>query len=58
MSGKDAVDAGAALAVFGTLADVLPAVAAALGIVWYLIRIWEWARVAVLKKPPRTGGPA
>jgi hypothetical protein len=34
-------DAGAAAIAIGTLAQVLPSIAALLTIVWLLIRIWE-----------------
>jgi len=45
----------AAVTVVGTLADLLPSVAALLAIVWGIIRIYEWARIALLGKPPRKG---
>lgn len=38
---KHALDAASVVAVVGTLADVLPAVAALFTIVWTGIRIWE-----------------
>lgn len=38
---KHALDAVSVVTVIGTLADVLPAVAALFTIVWTAIRIWE-----------------
>jgi hypothetical protein len=38
---KHLADAGAAVIAIGTLAQVLPSIAALLTIVWLLIRIWE-----------------
>lgn len=38
---KHVADAGAALVAIGTLAQILPSVAAFLTIIWMLIRIWE-----------------
>lgn len=38
---KHLADAGAAAIAIGTLAQVLPSIAALLTIVWLLIRIWE-----------------
>jgi hypothetical protein len=37
----------------GYLADALPTWAAAAGLIYMLTRIYEWARVAIWKKPPR-----
>lgn len=39
--GKNVMDVAAAGVVVGTLADILPAIAAGLTIVWTLIRIYE-----------------
>ena len=50
----DAADFISVGAILGTLFDWLPAVAAFLGAVWTAIRIYEWARVVVFNKPPRT----
>lgn len=49
---KDGGDVVAGLLAYGTLADLLPAVAAFLAIVWTGIRIYEWARVRLWGKPP------
>jgi hypothetical protein len=38
---KSAVDALSIVTVVGTLADMLPSIAAAFTIVWTIIRIWE-----------------
>lgn len=38
---KHFIDGVSLVTVLGTLVDMLPAVAAALSIVWSLIRIWE-----------------
>ena len=38
---KHVIDGVSLLTVLGTLVDMLPAIAAALSIVWSLIRIWE-----------------
>lgn len=38
-----ASDAAMAIVALGTLAKILPAVAALLSCIWYLIRIGEWA---------------
>jgi hypothetical protein len=43
---KHLADAGAAAIAIGTLAQVLPSIAALLTIVWLLIRIWESTRRA------------
>lgn len=40
-------------AISGYLADALPPLAAAAGFIYMLTRIYEWARVAIWKKPPR-----
>lgn len=53
MTVKDAADASAWLVVIGTAAQWLPTIAALLSVIWFLIRIWEWARVAVFGKSPR-----
>jgi hypothetical protein len=42
---KNVVDALSILTVIGTLADMLPSVAAIFTIVWTSIRIWETATV-------------
>ncbi len=49
----DAADVVAGLVVVGALAKWLPPIAAFLSIVWLLIRIYEWARVAVWRLPKR-----
>lgn len=38
---KNAVDGISILTVLGTLAEILPALAALFSLVWSLIRIWE-----------------
>lgn len=38
---KHGIDAAAGAAVVGTWLDYLPSIAAALSIIWFLIRIWE-----------------
>ncbi len=49
----DAVDVTAGLLVIGALAKWLPPIAAFLSIIWLVIRIGEWARVAIWNRPPR-----
>ncbi len=49
----DIIDAAAGAIVVGTLAKWLPPIAAAFTILWIIIRIGEWARVAIWKHPPR-----
>jgi hypothetical protein len=39
-----ALNIGSAATVIGSLAGWLPPIAAALGIIWYCIQIYEWAR--------------
>ena len=39
---KSAVDVGAAAVTIGTLADVLPSIAAIFTIVWTALRIYDW----------------
>jgi len=41
---KHALDAVSGVTVLGTVMNFLPAIAAVLSIVWYCIRIYEWAR--------------
>jgi hypothetical protein len=50
---QEGLDIAAASVAVGALAEILPPIAAALAILWTLIRIGEWARVAIFKKPPR-----
>ena len=52
---QEGLDIAAASLAVGTLAEILPPIAAALAIIWTLIRIYEWARVAIWKRPPRKG---
>jgi hypothetical protein len=40
---KHTVDAVSAVVAFGTLMQWLPVIASALTIIWYVIRIGEWA---------------
>lgn len=49
--GKHALDALAALTVVGTIAQILPPVAALLSIVWLTLQIFGWVE-ARYKKPP------
>ncbi len=49
----DAGDVAAGAVVIGALVKWLPPIAAFLSIIWLLIRIGEWARVAVWNRPPR-----
>ncbi len=50
---KETFDVIAAGTAIGTVAEVLPPLAAGFAIIWTTIRIYEWARVAIWKKPPR-----
>lgn len=54
-SAKHVADASAALIAIGTLAKVLPAIAALLTVVWLAIRIWESDTVRGMTKRPLTG---
>ena len=58
---KMIVDVAAGAGVVATIMGWLPAIAAVLGIVWYLVqlfesktgqRIIEWARVKIFRRPP------
>ena len=53
MNIKDAGDASAVMLAFGAISNVLPTIAAMLAIIWTVIRIYEWARVAIFNKPVR-----
>lgn len=53
MNIKDAGDMSAVALAFGTVSNLLPSIAALLAIIWTLIRIYEWARVALFNKPKR-----
>lgn len=48
---KDTGDIVSGMVAFGTVLDLLPAVAALLAIIWTCIRIYEWARVRICGKP-------
>jgi hypothetical protein len=50
---KDAGDIVTGVVVVGTVAEWLPPLAAFFAIVWTGIRIYEWARVVIFKKPKR-----
>lgn len=50
-----AIDGGAALIAIGTLAQVLPSIAALLTILWLLIRIWESDTIRGLTRRPLKG---
>lgn len=41
---KHVLDTISGVTVLGTVMKFLPAIAALLSIIWYLIRIFEWAR--------------
>ena len=41
---KHVLDAVSGITVLGTIMKFLPAIAALLSIIWYCIRIFEWAR--------------
>ena len=49
----DAADVAAVVVAGGAMVDILPPLAAAFAIAWTCIRIYEWGRVVVLRKPPR-----
>ena len=53
----DAADITAGVLVIGTLTKWLPPIAAAFAILWTVIRIFEWARVALWGKPKRSWPP-
>ena len=46
---KHVLDAVSGVTVLGTIMKFLPAIAALLSIVWYCIRIYEWARLKIKK---------
>ena len=50
---KDVTDVAAGTVALGVWADIVPVIAGVLTIVWLLLRIYEWARVAVFKKDTR-----
>ncbi len=50
---SDTADVVAGVVVIGSLAQWLPPIAAFLSIIWLVIRIGEWARVRIWKRPPR-----
>lgn len=50
MDGKDVGDIAAGSTVLGSVFGFLPEIAAVLAIIWTGIRIYEWARVRILKK--------
>lgn len=54
---KDVGDLAAGSAAFGSVFNYLPEVAALLAIVWTGIRIFEWARVRILRRPPDSQSP-
>lgn len=53
---KAVVDALSIATVIGTLAQILPAIAALFSIVWSLIRIWETKTVQNLVQKVRKNG--
>ena len=46
---KHVLDTVSGVTAFGAIMKLLPAIAAVLSIVWYCIRIYEWARSKVKK---------
>lgn len=48
---KDTLDVVALGGIIGSLTDFLPAVAAFFGLIWTLIRIYEWARYRIFRIP-------
>lgn len=50
---KNTTDVLAGFTILGTFANWLPNIAALLAIIWTIIRIYEWARVAIWGKPRR-----
>lgn len=48
---KHAIDALAAVAALGTLAKILPPIAALLSIVWLTLQIFGWVEARVKKTP-------
>jgi hypothetical protein len=52
---KHLADASAALVAIGTLANLLPKLAALLTVIWLAIRIWESDTVRGLTRRPLTG---
>ena len=50
---SDIADITAGIVVVGALVQWLPPMAAFLSIIWLVIRIGEWARVAIWNRPPR-----
>ena len=51
MTHREAGDVAAIGGALGVYFQMLPEIAAVLAIIWTLIRIYEWARVRILKKP-------
>ncbi len=49
----DVADVTAGAIVVGSLAQWLPPIAAFFSIIWLAIRIGEWARVVIWKRPKR-----
>ncbi len=49
----DAADVIAGVVVVGALAQWLPPIAAFMSIIWLGIRMYEYARVVIWKRPPR-----
>lgn len=52
---KNTVDGLSVVTVLGSLTTYLPDIAAVLAIIWTGIRIYEWARIRLLNKPPTDG---
>lgn len=50
---RDVMDGVGLVATVGVWADVVPIVVGMLTAIWFLIRIFEWARVALFGHPPR-----
>ena len=53
---KDVGDWLSVSVVIGSLAELLPSIAAILAIIWTGIRIYEWARVRLFGKDAATKG--
>ncbi len=52
---KTVIDGASVITALGTFTSLLPELAALLAVIWTLIRIYEWARVRIFKKPPTDG---
>jgi hypothetical protein len=50
---KDTADVVAGTVALGVWAEIVPVVAGVLTIVWLVLRIYEWARVAIFRRDTR-----